>query len=74
LLTDPSGLEFDACYARRVEGDLDGLRVPMIGVSDLIVNKSAAGRTKDLADVEKLQRIAEGAKRRVTKSSKRKRR
>lgn len=55
LLSEPSGVEFDACYARRVESDVDGLRIPWISLEDLITNKRASGRLKDLADVESLE-------------------
>jgi len=54
ILTDPSGIEFDGCYARRTIGDLEGLSVPFVSLQDLKGNKKAAGRTKDLADIENL--------------------
>ena len=56
LLTWISGREFDDCYQRRTYEVLDELRVPMIALEDLIINKKATGRTKDLADVEEFER------------------
>jgi len=54
LLTDPSGVEFDACYVRRREVEWDGIKVPLIALEDLKVNKQASGREKDLADLRNL--------------------
>jgi len=56
LLTWISGREFADCYARRTYETLDGLRVPMIAIQDLIINKKASGRAKDLADVEEFEK------------------
>lgn len=56
LLTWISGREFEDCYPRRTYETLDGLRVPMIALEDLIINKKASGRTKDLADVEEFEK------------------
>jgi hypothetical protein len=54
LLTNPSGIDFAACYPRRVEVNLDGVQVPFIALADLRANKKASGRAKDLADLEGL--------------------
>ena len=54
ILTGISGVEFDQCFDRRVEADLSGLCVPFIGLGDLRANKSAAGRDKDLLDLNNL--------------------
>lgn len=56
LLTWISGCEFDDCYARRTYENLDGVVVPMISLQDLLVNKKASGRHKDLADVEEIEK------------------
>jgi len=37
--------------------DLDGHAIPYIGKPALIANKKSAGRHKDLADVEELERL-----------------
>ncbi len=39
--------------------ELEGRAIPYIGKAALIANKKAAGRLKDLADVEELERLAE---------------
>jgi len=54
VLTGVSGVEFAACYARRVEATIDGQSVSVISRDDLIANKRAAGRHKDLNDAEHL--------------------
>ncbi len=56
LLTWISGCDFADCYSRRTYENLDGLRVPMISLQDLIINKKASGRHKDLADVEEFEK------------------
>jgi hypothetical protein len=55
ILTSISGVEFDQCFAVRETANLDGLAVPVIRLEDLINNKRASGRLKDLADVEELE-------------------
>lgn len=54
LLTDPSGVDFDACYTRRQEQIVDGITIPFIALEDLKANKRAAGRPKDIADLDAL--------------------
>ena len=54
IMTSIDGVDYDGCRARAVEFDVEGLAVPTIALSDLRVNKRAAGRHKDLADLENL--------------------
>ena len=54
ILTRVSGVEFEACYGNRVEGEMDGVEVSLIILRDLLANKRASGRHKDLMDVEEL--------------------
>ncbi|HUI27684.1 MAG TPA: nucleotidyltransferase [Candidatus Kryptonia bacterium] len=54
ILTQLTGLEFDRAWGRRTEADFEGVRVPVIGREDFLINKRATGRTKDLADAEQL--------------------
>jgi hypothetical protein len=55
LLTDIDGVEFRACQPRRVNVSWDGVELPFIGLDDFRANKRAAGRNKDLADLESLE-------------------
>jgi hypothetical protein len=54
LLTGVTGLNFAECYPRRVRALWSGVEVSVIAKADLITNKPAAGRHKDLNDVERL--------------------
>jgi hypothetical protein len=60
VLLQLSGVTFDRIALQAVSGDYDGTPVRFIGLGDLLANKRAAGRAKDLADVEALER-ARGA-------------
>jgi len=52
--TELSGVEFTECYERRLRTEFGGLEVNLIDISDLKTNKRAAGRHKDLDDLEHL--------------------
>jgi hypothetical protein len=54
IMTSIDGVHFDACRSRAVEFDLGAVRVPVISLADLKINKRAAGWHKDLADLENL--------------------
>jgi hypothetical protein len=54
LLTSVSGVQFDACHAARTTANIDDVDVPLISLADLKTNKRAAGRHKDLDDLEHL--------------------
>lgn len=57
VLTKISGVTFDEALEGSQTFELDGHRVRYIGKLALIANKKAAGRYKDLADVEELERV-----------------
>lgn len=50
--------EFEEAWKDRLPGHLEGLPVALINRELLLKNKLAAGRPKDLADVEALRRTA----------------
>jgi len=54
LATTVSGVNFNECYAKRVQGVIDGVNVNLISINHLKINKKAAGRHQDLADLENL--------------------
>ncbi len=54
ILTAISGVGFDDAWANRLSIEMDGINLCVIGRDDLIVNKRACGRPKDIADAETL--------------------
>jgi hypothetical protein len=54
VLTSVSGLEFAPAWNRRDLHRVVGLEVPFLSREDLIANKRASGRSKDLADLDVL--------------------
>jgi hypothetical protein len=57
MITGASGLQFEEAFTRSVKVDIDGIEVHIPSVDDLIRNKRASGRTKDLADAEALEAL-----------------
>ena len=55
ILTSIDGLKFDAAFARSELIEIEGIPVHVLSIPDLIINKRASGRTKDLADAEILE-------------------
>jgi hypothetical protein len=53
-----SGVVFDEAWARRASFRFSDLSVPVLGRDDLILNKRAAGRPKDLADLAVLDGLS----------------
>ena len=54
IATGISGVEFAPCFERRQTLHLEDVAVHVISLADLRANKKAAGRTKDLLDLENL--------------------
>jgi len=48
------GVDFADCYKRCVMVKMGRMQVPFISLDDLIANKRASGRLKDLQDIEEL--------------------
>ena len=55
VLTSLAGVDFAACFKKRVIVEIDGVPVNFIDMEHLKINKRAAGRLQDLADVENLE-------------------
>ncbi|MEO7330909.1 MAG: DUF6036 family nucleotidyltransferase [Minicystis sp.] len=56
LLRTIPGVQFDEAFARRIDVELDGATVHIVSKQDLIASKRAAGREKDLRDLQALER------------------
>lgn len=54
ILQSIAGVTFDECWERREVFEIESLLIPTISLSDLKQNKRAAGRPKDLADLDAL--------------------
>ena len=55
VLTELSGLTFDAAWPTRLRAPFGPLEVAYLGRDAFIRNKRATGRTKDLADIEEIE-------------------
>ena len=54
IMMEISGVSFGECYLNRVVDTIDETPVKIISLKDLRLNKKAAGRHKDLNDLENL--------------------
>jgi len=57
ILTSIDGLKFEDAFARSEMMEIEGIPIRVLSIPDLIINKRATGRTKDLADAEVLEEI-----------------
>ena len=64
ILTSIEAVDFAAAYKKRRTLKTGGLRLPFIGLEELLINKRATGRLHDLDDAKKL----ETGKSRIAKS------
>jgi len=55
IITAASGLDFEETYERSLSVNIEEIEVHIPSIDDLIRNKRATGRTKDLADAEALE-------------------
>ena len=54
ITTSVTGLEFDSAWRNRITAEFGDVAAPVLGLADLKQAKRAAGRLKDLADLEEL--------------------
>jgi hypothetical protein len=54
IMTSVTGLDFDSAWPNHVIAQFANVAVPVLGLEDLRLAKRAAGRLKDLADLEEL--------------------
>ncbi len=60
LLAGIDGVDFANCWARREVVQFEGTVLNLIGLEDFKTNKRAAGRLKDLADLQALESGKQG--------------
>jgi hypothetical protein len=54
VMTSIDGVDYDTCRRRASVFEVEGVSIPVISLDDLKTNKRAAGRNKDLADLDNL--------------------
>lgn len=59
IITGASGLTFEETFQRSSEIEIEGIKIHIPSINDLIKNKRTSGRTKDLADAEALESLRE---------------
>jgi hypothetical protein len=57
IINAASGIDFEDCFERRDTIHVDSLEISLISFEDLLKNKRASGRHRDIADVETLERF-----------------
>lgn len=57
IITTVSGLNFEDAYRGSMSILIEGIEVHIPSIEDMILNKRASGRTKDLADAEILEAL-----------------
>ena len=57
IITGASGLRFEEAFQDSSLIEIEGLQIRILSIGDLIRNKRATGRTKDLADAEALESL-----------------
>lgn len=62
VIIDLEGLDFEACYTRRIDSSIGDINIPFIGLEDLIKNKLSTGRMQDKVDASKLKKGRKGKK------------
>lgn len=59
LLTSITGVSFEEAWDNRAFVEIREMEVPVLGRSELVRNKRAVGRARDLADIEELGEVTE---------------
>ena len=59
ILSAVSGVAYEDAVSRALKMEVDGLTLKVISLDDLIVNKRASGRPKDLVDAMTLEKLKE---------------
>ncbi|MCX6998486.1 MAG: hypothetical protein NTV49_15735 [Kiritimatiellaeota bacterium] len=57
IITGATGLDYATARTHSIVTVVDGIKLSILSLDDLIINKRAAGRTKDLADAEVLETL-----------------
>lgn len=55
VMTSITGVTFEEAWPGRITAEFGAHSVPFLGMKDLVANKRASGRPKDLLDIELLK-------------------
>ena len=61
IITGASGLRFDETFQHSTPIEIEGFQIRIPSINDLIRNKRASGRTKDLTDAEALEALRDSS-------------
>lgn len=62
ILNSLSGLTFQEAYSNRINTQINGITIWVIGLKEFHKNKLATGRKKDLGDIELLEKMKKKGK------------
>jgi len=57
MINSADGIEINDCFKRKKIMDIEGIKVNVISINDLIINKTTSSRSQDIADTEKLKKL-----------------
>lgn len=60
ILNTIDGVKFEDAYPNKLIIDVDGIEIKYIGLREFIVNKTASGRSQDIADLKEIKKINKG--------------
>lgn len=58
LLNSIDGVKFEDAFPNRLSVDVNGFNVSYIGLKEFIKNKTASGRSQDIADLKEIKKIS----------------
>lgn len=60
ILNTIDGVKFEDAYPNKLFIDVDGIEIKYIGLREFIDNKTASGRSQDIADLKEIKKINKG--------------
>jgi predicted nucleotidyltransferase len=57
ILNTIDGVKFENAYSNKLQVDVNGIEVRDIGLKEFIENKTASGRSQDIADLKEIKKI-----------------
>lgn len=57
ILNTIDGVKFENAFPNKLVLDVDGIEIKYIGIKDFIDNKTASGRSQDIADLKEIKKL-----------------